>query len=66
MIRRDEAIRERLKEDGIRHESSEFEIKMINLKSFKAAYRFVEEELLLLCLVLIDFFVNNSLRKFKR
>ena len=33
MIRRDEAIRERLKEDGIRHESSEFEIKMINLKS---------------------------------
>ena len=39
---------------------------MINLKSFKAAYRFVEEELLLLCLVLIDFFVNSSLRKFKR
>lgn len=33
MIRRDEAIRERLKEDGIRHESSELEIKMTDLQS---------------------------------
>lgn len=39
---------------------------MINPKSFKVAYRFVEEELLLLCSVLIDFFVNSSLKKFKR